>query len=117
MIISSIEGQAFASFTLAYKTKSCKVPTPQVMMTDDWVKSVNLDTFECAKWMMVAGKKLRKKDSGEYETVILRPPYRVMALMLNRIFDRENGKWYKLSWIPLIYHVALEGTIFNWHIL
>ena len=34
--------------------------------------------------------------------------------MLNRIFGWENGKLYKLSWIPLIYYVAFEGTIFNW---
>ena len=34
--------------------------------------------------------------------------------MLNRIFFRGNGKLYKLIWIPLIYYVAFEGTIFNW---
>ena len=84
------------------------------MMTNDWVKSVNLDIFECAKQTRLAGKQLRQKAIGEYDTASLHPPYRVTTLMLNRIFGRENGKWYKLSWIPLIYHVALEGTIFNW---
>ena len=83
-------------------------------MTDDWVKSVNLDIFECAKWMMVAGKKLHQKATGEYETTNLRTPYRIIALMLNRIFGRENGKFYKMSWVPLIYQVAMQGTIFNW---
>ena len=34
--------------------------------------------------------------------------------MQNIIFGMENGKFYKLSLLPLIYHVALEGTIFNW---
>ena len=35
------------------------------------------------------------------------------SLMLNKIFGWENGKLYKMSWIPLIYHVAMQGTIFN----
>ena len=59
MIISNTEGKAFASFTTTYITKACKLPTPWVMMTNDWVKSVNLEIFECAKQMMVSGKKLR----------------------------------------------------------
>ena len=33
--------------------------------------------------------------------------------MQNRIFNRENGRFYKMSWIPLIYYVATQGTIFN----
>ena len=38
MIISNAEGKAFASFTPTYITKSCKLPAPQTMMTDEWVK-------------------------------------------------------------------------------
>ena len=41
-------------------------------------------------------------------------PYTLIALILNRILVRENGRFYKLGWIPLIYHVAMHGTIFNW---
>ena len=35
MIISNTEGKSFASFTSTYITKTCKLPTPWVMMTDD----------------------------------------------------------------------------------
>ena len=38
MIISNAEGKAFASFTPTYITKSEKLPTPQTMMTNEWVK-------------------------------------------------------------------------------
>ena len=34
--------------------------------------------------------------------------------MLNRIFGRADGKFYKIGWIPLMYHVTMEGTVFNW---
>ena len=66
-------------------------------MTDEWVRNVNLDVFECAKQMMVAGKQLRQKATNEYETANLRTPYRIIDLMLSRIFGRENGKFYKMS--------------------
>ena len=33
---------------------------------------------------------------------------------LNRIFGRANGKSFKFGWIPVIYYVATQGTIFNW---
>ena len=83
-------------------------------MTDDWVKMVNLDIFECAKKMMMPGKQLRQKETGEYESQILITSFRIMALMLNRIFGRADGTLYKVNWIPLIYYVAFEGTYFNW---
>ena len=38
----------------------------------------------------------------------------MMALMLNMIFGKVGGKSYRFGWIPLIYHVAMKGTIFNW---
>ena len=34
--------------------------------------------------------------------------------MLNRIFGRANGKFYKIGWVLVIYFVATRGTIFNW---
>ena len=34
--------------------------------------------------------------------------------MLNRIFGRAHGKRFKLGWIPIIFYVATQGTIFNW---
>ena len=64
--------------------------------------------------MMVVGKQLFQKTTGKYKTASLRTPYRITALMLNRIFGQVNGKLYKMSLIPLIYHVAMQGTIFNW---
>ena len=114
MIISNIQVEYFASFTLAYITSACKFSTPQVIMTDEWVNKVGLDIVECAKRMMIAGKQLRQKATEEYEIASLRSPYRVIALMLNNIFGQENRILHKLIWIPLIYYVALEGTLFNW---
>ena len=38
----------------------------------------------------------------------------VIMLTLNKIYGREDGKFYKFGWIPLIYHIAMEGTVFNW---
>ena len=83
------------------------------MMTDEWVNKLDLDILECSKRMMIEGRQTHQKETRKYEPASLCPPYRVIALMLNRIFGQENGRLYKLSWIPLIYYVAFEGTIFN----
>ena len=63
---------------------------------------------------MVPKNQFRMRPTGEYETANLCIPFRFLALMLNRIFDRSNGKYYKISWVPVIYFVATQGTIFNW---
>ena len=40
-------------------------------------------------------------------------PYRFIALMLTRIFRRDNGNNFKIGWVPVIFFVATQGTIFN----
>ena len=110
----NIEGKGFASFTPAYLANACNLPVPKISMMDDWINGLSLDYIECAKMMMIVGKPFRQKASGEYETTNLRTPYRLVALMLNMIFGRANGKFYKIGWIPLMYHVIMQGIIFNW---
>ena len=83
-------------------------------MTIDWVKSLKLDYVATAKMMVVEEKTFRHKQLGEYETAHLRTPYRLIVLMLNNIYGRADGKVYKFEWIPLMYHTAMKGTVFNW---
>ena len=87
---------------------------PPNYLTKEWLKGLYLDVLDNVKRMMVPGKKFRTRSFGEYETAHLCTPYRLIALMLNRIFGRENGKNFKLSWVPIIFFVATQGTIFNW---
>ena len=83
-------------------------------MTEDWLKKINLDLVETLKRMLVPGKSLRTRPSGEYGTATLRNPYRFIALMLNKIFRRAHGKNFKLGWVPIIFYVATQETMFNW---
>ena len=69
---------------------------------------------ETVKKMMIPGKNFRTRPSGEYETSTLRTPYRFIALMLNKIYGRANGKSFKLGWVLMIFCVATQGRIFNW---
>ena len=65
--------------------------------------------------MMVAeGKTFRHKQSGEYETTHLQTPFRIIALMLSRLYYRADGKFCNFGWILVMYYVAMEGRIFNW---
>ena len=56
----------------------------------------------------------RNKHLGEYETTHLKTPYRLIVLLLNKIYGRADGRFYKFGWIALIYHIAMKGTVFNW---
>ena len=85
-----------------------------ITCSDDWLNNIRMDLVETFKKMMLQGKHYRYKPTGDYDTASLRAPYRFIALMLNRIFGRENGRFFKLEWIPIIFHVATQGTIFNW---
>ena len=82
-------------------------------MIDKWIKDLNLDVFDYVKRTMLTRKQFLYKALREHETANLCTPYRLIGLMLNSIFGREKGKIYKISWIPIIYHVAMKGTIFN----
>ena len=64
--------------------------------------------------MMTEGKQFRQRASGEHETTSLHTPYTLVTLMRNKIFSRADGIFYKIGWIPMMYHVSMEGTIFNW---
>ena len=113
MILSNVEGQVFSTYSPAYVAQACKLPTPQNYLTEEWLKGLHLDILDNVKRMMVPEKQFHTRPSREYETAHLRTPYRLIALMLNRIFWRANGKHYKLSWVPVIFFVATQGTIFN----
>ena len=73
-----------------------------------------MDLVETLKRMLLTGKHFRTRAMGEYDIASLRAPYRFIALMHNRIFGRAHGKSFKLEWIPIIFYVATQETIFNW---
>ena len=75
-------------------------------MTEDWLKTINLDLVETLKRMLVPVKSFRTRPSEEYDTATLRTPYRFFALILNRIFRRAHGKSFKLGWVPIIFYVV-----------
>ena len=73
-----------------------------------------MDLIETHKRMLMPRKNFRTRPTEEYDTASLRTPYMFIALMLNRIFERAHGKSFKLEWVPIIFYVATQGTVFNW---
>ena len=113
MIIGNVEGQGYAAFSPGYVALAFHLPEPQDFLFDDWLDSIRMDLVETLKKMLLQGKLYRYRQTGEYDTTSLRAPYRFIALMLNRIFGRAHGRLFKLEWIPIIFHVATQGTVFN----
>ena len=114
MILSNTKGQGYVAYSPAYVAMAYKLPMPQTYLTEGWLKYLNLDVLDNVKRMMVPGNNFCTRPSREYETTNLFTPYTLIALMLNRIFGRANGKNYELNWVPVIFFVATQGTIFNW---
>ena len=113
MILANIDKQGYAAYSPGYVSLAYHLPEAQVYLTKYWLKKINLDLVETLKRMLELGKSFRTRPSGEYDTATLRTPYRFIALMLNRIFGRAHGKIFKLGWVPIIFYVATQGTIFN----
>ena len=114
MLIGNVEGQGYAAFSPRYVALAYHLPEPQVFLSNDWLDNLRMDLVETLRRMLLPGKLYRHRTTEDYDTASLRAPYRFIALMLNRIFGRANGRLFKFEWIPLIFHVATEGTVFNW---
>ena len=114
MILEDVNKQSYAVYSPRYVSLAYHLPEAQVFLSDDWLNNIRMDLVETMKRMMLTGKHFRTRVTGEYDTASLRAPYRFIALMLNRIFGRAHGRFFKLEWIPIIFYVATQGTIFNW---
>ena len=113
MILANIEKQGYATYNPAYVSMAYHLPSPQTYLTEGWLKELGLDLVETVKKIMIPSRNFRTRPSGKYETSTLCARYRFIVLMLNKIFGRANGKSFKFGWIPVIYYVATQGTIFN----
>ena len=111
--MNDVENKASASFTPAFLAAAYSLPERGVRLTIEWVKGFKFDYTAKARMMMIDGNFFRNNKSGEYETTHLKTPCRLIVLLLNRIYGRANGKFYKFRWIALIYHIAMKGTVFN----
>ena len=114
MILENTTKQGYAAYIAAYVSIAYHPPSPQVYLMESWLKEVGMDLVETVKRMMIPRNNFRTIPLGEYDTSTLHAPYRFIVLMLNKIFGRENGKSFKIGWIPIIFFVATQGTIFNW---
>ena len=87
-ILLNVEGQGFAAYISTYVAQAWKLPSPQIYLTEKRLKELELDIVDNVRRMMVPGKYFHTRPTGEYETTSLRTPYRIFALMLNKIFGR-----------------------------
>ena len=114
MILENVDRQGYAAFSPGYVALAYHLPEAQVFLSDDWLNSIRMDFIETLKRMLLQGKHYRYRPTGEYDTTSLRAPYRFIALILNRILGGAHGRLFKFEWIPIMFHVATQGTVFNW---
>ena len=114
MILENVDKQGYAAYSPGYVVLAYHLPEAQIFLTEDWLRNIRMSLVETLKRMLMLGRNFRARPMGEYDTASLRTAYRFIALMLNKIFGRAHGKSFKLEWMPIIFYVATQGTIFNW---
>ena len=58
MILENNAKQDYAAYSLAYVSMAYHLPSPQVYLTENWLKEVALDLVETVKRMMIPGNNL-----------------------------------------------------------
>ena len=106
MILANVDKQGYAAYSPGYVSLAYHLLEAQVYLTEDWLKTINLDLVETLKRMLVPSKSFRTTPSGEYDTATLRTPYRFISMMLNIIFGQAHGKRFKLGWLPIMFCVV-----------
>ena len=114
MILANVDKQGYVAYSLGYVSLAYHLPEAQVYLIEDWLKAIKMDLVKTLKRMLMPSKNFRTRPTEEYETANIRTPYRFISLMLNRIFGRAHGKIFKLEWVPIIFYVETQGTVFNW---
>ena len=85
MILENITMQGFAAYSPTYVSMAYHLPSPQVYLTESWLKEITMDLVEIVKRMMIPGKNFQTRPSEEYDTSTLHAPYGFIALMLSKI--------------------------------
>ena len=111
--MENVDKQGYAAYSPGYVSLAYYLLKEKVYLTKEWLKEIKMDLVVTLKRMLMPRKNFRTRPTGEYDTANLRTPYRFISLMLNRIFGRAHGKSFKLEWVPIIFYVATQGTVFN----
>ena len=59
MILENTAKQGYATYSLAYVSMAYHLPSPQVYLTESWLKEIAMDLVETVKRMMIPGKIFR----------------------------------------------------------
>ena len=96
-MINDEENKGVTSVAPTFISASYSLPGKEIIMTTEWVKSLNLDYTTTTKMMAAEGKTFRHKQSGEYETAHLQTPFRIIEPMLSNLYRRADGKIYNFG--------------------
>lgn len=54
---------------------------------------------------------------GVYKTSHFKRPYKIIISLIYKLYGKKYAKYFKDSWVPLIFYIDSHGTIFNWGII
>ena len=93
----NVEDKGFTSFTTTFIAKADSFLVSEVSMTAYRINRLTIDYVGCTRIVIEEGNSFQQRESKQYEIVGLRTSYRLVALMLNGIFDRDDGIFYNIG--------------------
>jgi hypothetical protein len=105
--------KAIASFQPSALYLYYKFPRVEVTYSKQWIYDYKLYIPECLKSWWVPRFKVRAEENP-YPTACLREPYRILAMLMARIYGEPNAANLHVSWVPLMHAIATKGITFNW---
>jgi len=107
--------QVVGSFRPEYIEVYYKLPRSEVDFTNKWLEKQTHDVHATMKSWWVHTKRFRVRPfKSTYPTASLREPYKLVAMMMCRLFGDPDAKEFQQVWVQLMHEVCNKGTIFNW---
>ena len=102
---SELSGEHFLSDAL---------PEREQTFTEEWATTHAVPITDTLRGWWEEPKKFKIKKDLEYQVAGLIKVYKLVAVMLCRMYGRPDATTFSVSWLPLMHFITIYGTRFNW---
>lgn len=106
----SVASYKASSFNQIYHFKEYHIKvTPKRLKQ----KNESADFLTTMKGWWSEGQFRAKHASVEWKNSKFRKSFKIIVILLSRVFERKDGSGFPDKWIPIIYHIITSGSTLN----
>ena len=91
-----------------------RLPPREETLNERWYLNHPVNPPDMIREWYIEPDEFRAKKYQEYQTISLRPAYRLVAAMFCRLYGRPDATRFSGAWVALMNEVVTRGTRFNW---